>query len=215
MNDTESMETTTQLKKLTLKGLSELKRVWGENSQRVFSFRNLKEVIVSDCKILQTLFPSSLAKTLEKLEKLKIESLSISNCPNLQYLFSSSAAKNLMNLEEIRVEKCGSMKEIVAKWGHEDEHEGKGEDKYENEMRFAKLEILTLCSLPKFESFYTGSSTLNFPSLKKVEFTKCYNMTIFHHGDKVPAELMVTIDGVHWEGGINSVIIQQLEEVAA
>ncbi|KAL2337373.1 hypothetical protein Fmac_011819 [Flemingia macrophylla] len=204
MNDTQIMETPSQLKKLTLSGLSDLTHVWGNNTKGVLIFSNLQEVVVANCKNLQTLFPAALAKNLEKLEKLEIKV-----CHKLQEIVEKE--ENLMNLEEITVKDCGSAREIVAKERDEDEHKD-GEDKYENEMIFWKLKILNLESLPKFESFYSGSSTLNFPSLKEVKFTKCCREKIFRHGDKVPAKLNVTIDGVHWEGDVNSVIIQQFEE---
>ncbi|XP_020224999.1 uncharacterized protein LOC109806876 [Cajanus cajan] len=74
MNDTEIIETASRLKILTLKGLSELKHVWENNSQGVLIFQNLQQVVVSGCKILQTLFPALLAKNLRELEKLEIES---------------------------------------------------------------------------------------------------------------------------------------------
>jgi len=78
-DDTEIMESESQLKILTLNGLSKLTRVWEKDSHRILIFRNLQEVVVSDCAKLQTLFPASLAKSLKDLKKLKIDS-----CENLQ-----------------------------------------------------------------------------------------------------------------------------------
>ncbi|KAL2337371.1 hypothetical protein Fmac_011817 [Flemingia macrophylla] len=206
MNGTEVMETQSQLKKLTLQKLPELRRVWGKNDQGIITFPNLQEFVVSNCENLQTLLPVSLAKNLEGLEKLEIKS-----CPKLQQIVKKE--EKLTTLEEITVKDCGPVNEIVAKEGDEDEHKGQGGDKHENELIFGKLEILNLDSLPKFESFYTGSLTLNFPSLKEMEFTKCYGVKIFRHGDKMPAELKVTIDGVHCEDDIKSAIMKQSEEV--
>ena len=60
-----------QLKNLTLEGLSELKHVW-EKYQGNHIFQNLQQVSVSNCESLQTLFPVALARTLEKLETLEI-----------------------------------------------------------------------------------------------------------------------------------------------
>lgn len=56
---------------------------------------------------------------------------------------------------------------------------------------------------------------MNSPSLKEVGFTKCYSTKLFHLGDKVRTILKVTIDGVDWEGDINSAPMQQFEEEAA
>jgi len=83
MNHTDIMEVSSQLKILTLKWLSELTHIWENNSQEVLSFPNLQEIVVIGCKKLKTLFPASLAKTLEKLEKLEIES-----CYELQEIFA-------------------------------------------------------------------------------------------------------------------------------
>ena len=77
-DDTEIKETESQLKILTLNGLSELTHVWEKDTHRILIFRNLQEVVVSDCSKLQTLFPASLAKSLKDLKKLKIDS-----CENL------------------------------------------------------------------------------------------------------------------------------------
>ncbi|GAU40299.1 hypothetical protein TSUD_362790 [Trifolium subterraneum] len=67
-----------QLKNLTLEGLSELKHVWGKNYQGKLMFKNLLHVSVIDCEGLKTLFPAAVAKNIKKLETLKIES-----CENL------------------------------------------------------------------------------------------------------------------------------------
>ncbi|MCI31168.1 hypothetical protein A2U01_0052379, partial [Trifolium medium] len=75
---------------------------------------------------------------------------------------------------------CESLIEIVAK--EEDEPN-------EGEMLFTELSILSLTSLPKLGSFYSGNFTLNFSSLKHVSFTKCNNTKVFRLGDKVPDEL--------------------------
>ncbi|KAL2335897.1 hypothetical protein Fmac_010343 [Flemingia macrophylla] len=197
-----------QLRVLKLSKISELQSIKSEDSSWLNTIcEKIRELHVSECPHLITLAQTSSFSCLKEV--------CISNCPDLEYLFSSSAVKRLVNLEEITIEECESVKEIVAKEGAEDEHTGEGEEKYENEMIFAKLEILTLDSLPKFKSFYTGSATLNFPSLKVVQFNECFSVKIFRHGDKVPVELKVAIDGVHREGGIDSVIIQQFEELVA
>jgi len=80
-DDTEITEAESQLKILTLNGLSELTHVWEKDTQRILIFRNIQEVAVSDCAKLKTLFPAFLAKSLKDLKKLKIAS-----CENLQDL---------------------------------------------------------------------------------------------------------------------------------
>ncbi|KAG4377903.1 hypothetical protein GLYMA_18G226850v4 [Glycine max] len=60
------------LKKLTLKGLSNLKCVWNKTLRRILSFPNLQVVFVTKCRSLATLFPLSLAKNLVNLETLTV-----------------------------------------------------------------------------------------------------------------------------------------------
>jgi len=129
----------------------------------------------------------------------------VQGCPRLRYLFTFSVAKKLVNLKEILVEQCESLKEIVAK----------EEDEDENEMIFMKLEYLTLISLDKFESFYTGSSTLSFPSLRRVWVEKCFSTKIFRRRDKVPPKFRVAIDEIRYKGDTKSLITQQFEEEAS
>ncbi|QCE02819.1 disease resistance protein RPS2 [Vigna unguiculata] len=74
MDDNNIMEAPSPLKILTLKWLSELTHIWKNNSQEVLSFPNLQEIVVSGCEKLKSLLPASLAKGLEKFEKLEVES---------------------------------------------------------------------------------------------------------------------------------------------
>jgi hypothetical protein len=72
-SDAEIMGTTSQLKKLTLENLPRLTHVWKKNLKVSHNFQNLQQVIVVNCKNLETLFPVTLAENLMKLEELKIE----------------------------------------------------------------------------------------------------------------------------------------------
>ncbi|KAL3009270.1 hypothetical protein AAZX31_07G074700 [Glycine max] len=128
---------------------------------------------------------TNLVYSTSRLSFSRLKKVSTFNCPHMQHLFTYSEAKKLMNIEEITNKECESVTEIIAKDGDENEHKGE------------------------------GSSTLNSPSLKEVGFTKCYSTKLFHLGDKVRTILKVTIDGVDWEGDINSAPMQQFEEEAA
>ncbi|KAL2335895.1 hypothetical protein Fmac_010341 [Flemingia macrophylla] len=193
-----------QLTILTLDEVSMLQSIVSKNSLWLNTIcEKLHELNVYSCPHLMTLVHSPSRVSFSCLKQ-----VSIIRCPNLHNLFTSSAAKKLINLENITVKHCQSVMKIVANERDENEHKGEGED----ELIFGKLEILKLVSLPKFESFYTGRSTLNFPSFKDVRFTNCDSTKIFRLGDKVPATLKVEIDGDYWKGDINSVIMKQLEE---
>jgi len=50
---------TFSLKKMTLNNLPNLTKVWRDkNPEGIFSFQSLQEVVVNNCEILETLFPS-------------------------------------------------------------------------------------------------------------------------------------------------------------
>jgi hypothetical protein len=124
----------------------------------------------------------------------------VEDCFGLEYLFSSSTANTLNVLKEMHVTNCGSIQNIVT-------NENKNED--ENSIiTSGKLQFLTLTLLPKIETFYSGSSILNFPSLRKVSISKCYNMNAFCFGEAVTIEeLKVTKDGVYTKGELNDMML--------
>jgi len=72
MNGEEGIGSTFHLQKLALEKLPKLKDVWERNGKGTESFQNLKLVDVSECDNLEIVFPLSLAKTLKKLDELKI-----------------------------------------------------------------------------------------------------------------------------------------------
>ena len=62
----------TQLKKLFMRRLPKLKRVWNKDPKGMFSFPNLQEIKVWECERLKSLFPTSVAKCLKQLDNLRI-----------------------------------------------------------------------------------------------------------------------------------------------
>nr|POE45933.1 disease resistance protein [Quercus suber] len=64
--------TVTQLKKLCLRRLPKLKRVWNKDPQETFSFPNLQQISVWKCESLKSLFPTSVARCLKQLDDLRI-----------------------------------------------------------------------------------------------------------------------------------------------
>ncbi|KAJ1392583.1 Leucine-rich repeat domain superfamily [Sesbania bispinosa] len=186
-----------QLERLELRNLSQLKSIGLEHSWVGPLLKNLKALYVCACNYLTNLTPSMVSFS-------NLIELNVNDCHGLKYLFPFSTAKTLHALKEMHLTNCHSIEEIVLGEDHE-----AGED---DEMIFKQLETLALSSLPKLGSFYSGSSTLKFPSLKQVLFSQCYSTKVFRLGDIVPAEdLKVTIDGVCWEGDINDVIVQQFD----
>ncbi|GAU40297.1 hypothetical protein TSUD_362770 [Trifolium subterraneum] len=185
-----------QLKTLEVIDLSQLESIGFEHSWIGPFIENLQDIRVFYCANLTNLTAFTVSFS-------KLETINVQNCDGLKYLFTSSTAKTLSVLKEMILVNCKSIIEIVAK---------EGDEPNEGAMPFMELSVLTLGSLPKLGSFYSGSFTLSFSSLKEVSFTQCNNTKVFRLGDKVPDELKVTIDGVICEGDKNEVIMQQIDE---
>ena len=62
-----------KLRVLRLFDLPKLKHVWSSDLQTILTFPNLHSIEVSNCKSLKSLFPVSVAKSLEQLEQLTIK----------------------------------------------------------------------------------------------------------------------------------------------
>jgi hypothetical protein len=67
----------TQLKKLTLSDLPNLKHIWNEDPHDIINFGNLSTVNVSMCQSLSYIFPFSLCEDLVHLEMLHIKSCGV------------------------------------------------------------------------------------------------------------------------------------------
>ncbi|GLT87800.1 hypothetical protein SLE2022_058610 [Rubroshorea leprosula] len=93
---TESDAENYQFKELYIDRLPRLQHVWNKNLQEIDTFQNLESVTVSRCEGLNHLFPFSLAKSLFKLKRLKIES-----CTSLEEIV---AMKSAVKEEEVNFE---------------------------------------------------------------------------------------------------------------
>jgi len=134
MNAEESTASAIHLQKLTLEKLPHLKDVWERNDKGTKSFQNLKLVNVSECRDLQTVFPFTLAKSLKKLDELKImhchglheivrkeedttavfvfpclTTLKLADLPELLYFYPDSFTLECSTLKELVVWKCPKM----------------------------------------------------------------------------------------------------------
>lgn len=189
-----TFEDLTQLK---LSKMPWLKHLWKENSEiRDFKLQKLE---VSECDGLETFVLSSIS--FQNLKKLKV-----SKCHGLSSLVTSSAAKSLLHLTKMVIFECNIMTEIVASEGREavdeiacegveavDEiasEECEAVDEITSEKReavgeitFRQLKSLTLRSLGRLTSFYSGNCTIIFPSLEELTVIKCPQLKIFSNGD--------------------------------
>ncbi|KAL5809788.1 hypothetical protein ACOSQ3_030479 [Xanthoceras sorbifolium] len=161
------------LKQLSLVGLPELLHLWKEDSQPSTVFENLTSLDVKGCKNLKTLVPFSVA-----LEKLK--TLTVWNCNGLTNLMTLSTAKTLVQLKAISIGCCEMLEEIIIDMRDEEIMTAEGEkDAAIDKITFSMLNSFELWCLPNLTSFYSGSNTLECPSLTTINITICPKMEKF------------------------------------
>ena len=129
-----------QLRVLNLFNLPKLKHVWISYPEAILTFQNLRKVDVSQCKTLKSLFPISVAKSLEQLESLhindcglmeeivaleegletttefvfpRITSLSLELLPELKYFYPGKHTSKWPSLKFLKICKCNKVR-IVA-----------------------------------------------------------------------------------------------------
>ncbi|KAM4108511.1 hypothetical protein ACB094_03G050500 [Castanea mollissima] len=126
----------TQFKVLKLINLPKLKHVWSLDPQEILTFQNLHEVTVFNCKSMKSLFPASVAKSLEQLEKLQIYdcgleeivateegletvtkfvfprlvSLSLQLMPDLKCFYPEKHTIEWPSLKQLMIHKCDKVK---------------------------------------------------------------------------------------------------------
>ncbi|MED6159709.1 hypothetical protein PIB30_044713 [Stylosanthes scabra] len=192
-----------QLKYLEITNLHKLSSIGFEQPWMAPLLQNLETLYILECNRLANLASSS-AVSFFYLTQLYVE-----NCAGLKYLFTSSTAKSLGALKRLSISKCESLETVVV-------HEKR--DKPNDMVLFSKLSTLCLNELPQLECFYTGNSTLYFPSLYSSVFftiTKCNKMKTFSHGEVLPKFMHGKIDEVSWYSDLNAAVQKQFEKAIA
>ncbi|XP_047177850.1 uncharacterized protein LOC124844879 isoform X2 [Vigna umbellata] len=156
-------------------------------------FQSLQSLTITNCKLVENIFDfemipqtSDINETqlhkivLQNLSNLvsiwkddtcqilkynNLQSITVAGSPNLNYLFPVSITKDLENLESLDVRNCRAMKEIVG-WD-------KGTNENVITFKFPHLKTVSLRSLLELVSFYGGTHTLEWPSLKRLLILRC------------------------------------------
>ncbi|EEF30739.1 Disease resistance protein RPS2, putative [Ricinus communis] len=187
-----------QLRKLVMEDLPNLKHVWNEDRLGLVSFDKLSSVYVSQCDSLITLAPSSACfQSLTTLDLVK--------CNKLESLVASSTAKSLIQLTEMSIKECDGMKEILTNEG----------DEPNEEIIFSRLRSLKLQCLPSLLSFCSSVHCFKFPFLTQVIVRQCPKMQVFSRGSVITPKLQSVqqltedkTDKERWSGNLNATIQQ-------
>ncbi|PWA95369.1 NB-ARC domains-containing protein [Artemisia annua] len=122
--------------------------------------------------------------------------LQIDACDKLVKLFPVSVAQGLVNLQNLTIDRCGSLEEVI--WDG-DEETSKSETEHSEYIMFRSLAKIHLYVLKRLERFYSGNSTIKYPSLVDVEFWYCPSMKIWgpgiHETPKLKFVNSVQLDG--------------------
>ncbi|KAK3227604.1 hypothetical protein Dsin_007466, partial [Dipteronia sinensis] len=98
--------------------------------------------------------------------------MKVYNCSSLRYIFTPSVILGLMQLQKLEIKNCAIMEEIITK-------EGENDAAAIEKITFLQLNCLVVESLPNLTSFYSGSSTLECPSLTTIDISYCPKMETF------------------------------------
>ncbi|TXG71309.1 hypothetical protein EZV62_006244 [Acer yangbiense] len=185
---------------LDLGQLSDL-HMWEESSEFGNFFQNLKRLTLLECVNLTSLMLSSM--TFENLTTLEVN-----KCGGLLNLMVPSVAKSLVQLTRMDITDCEMIEEIIT-------HK---EDEAVNQIIFNWLEYLGLNCLPSLTVFYSGSWTIEFPSLQQVVVKRCPNMKFFSQGlVSTPRlhtlQIAETEDVGCWEGDLNTTIEHRMPRI--
>ncbi|KAL2317351.1 hypothetical protein Fmac_031227 [Flemingia macrophylla] len=179
----------TNLASLSMHSLYSLHKVFNDPYSRC-SLKNLREFGLGNCPKLASLFMSSIAQTLEKLEVLnihdcselkhiieeveegnadyfpKLRSLDIRNCKELEYIFPVSFTRGLAKLEKVNIRDNCNLKYV---FGNEREHH------HQTHIQITLLSLyrLHLHSLPNLIYLWPYYCSSSLPNLKVLEYTDC------------------------------------------
>ncbi|KAI4353332.1 hypothetical protein L6164_002291 [Bauhinia variegata] len=168
------MKEISQLKKLKLSGLPNLKHIWNKEIHRIISFKNLLTVDVVDCENLESVFPVSLSKDLVQLQEVRIVSsgiveifstedgleecrfdlpqltkLALCNLIKLKCFYPGRHILDCPSLKHLNIYHCGTLQTFTFDHSVFQQAYGMGEDEFAQvlfplEKVCTKLELMAL-----------------------------------------------------------------------
>ncbi|KAL7588137.1 hypothetical protein Lser_V15G39995 [Lactuca serriola] len=148
-----------QVEQIRLHDLKNLKLLF-DCSFHYISLRNLQDITISSCSSLLTVFPLSVAQGLYNLRRIHIW-----DCSSLVVVISGGD-------EQTTVSDIEQTEDIEIEVGIHDAN-----------IEFRWLARIDLTNLPQLKSFYSGDSTIKYPSLKFIQVKNCPSMkSTWGHG---------------------------------
>ena len=99
-----------------------------------------------------------------------LTSIDIRWCPNLRYLFPPSIAKLLVELQSVNLQDNNMMENIVQR---------DGEEEAADTIVFPKVSSFKLYNLPNLMSFCIEAYSFEWPSMKEIKISFCYELKTF------------------------------------
>ncbi|CAI9299265.1 unnamed protein product [Lactuca saligna] len=116
-------------------------------------FSQVEDIRLTDLKSLKLLFDCSF----QYISLRNLQDIEISDCYSLLTVFPLSVAQGLSNLRRLEIRGCNSLMVVIS---------GGDEHTAENDIVFPRLTHILLWFLPQLKSFYSGDSTVKYPSLE-------------------------------------------------
>ncbi|XP_023747254.1 disease resistance protein At4g27190 [Lactuca sativa] len=126
-------------------------------------FSQVEQIRLTDLKNLKLLFDCSF----QYISLRNLQAIEVARCTSLSVLFPLSVAQGLSNLRKIRIRRCTSLMVVIS---------GGDEQTTDNDIEFPRLTRIELGFLPQLKSFYSGDSTVKYPSLEFIKVENCPSM---------------------------------------
>ncbi|CAI9271028.1 unnamed protein product [Lactuca saligna] len=172
---------TDSVKKLVQTMEQDAMQIFGERETKEKFFAQMEEIILVDLQCLELLWDCPH----QYISFGNLQIIKIKGCPSLVSLIPVDVAQGLVNLSEIEIQDCDNLVVVISGSG---EHKNDGEieqtegTEIDAEIVFSCLTSISLSGLSGLESFYSGHSTIKYPSLKFIKVEGCVSMTRWGHG---------------------------------
>ncbi|XP_031263105.1 probable disease resistance protein At4g27220 [Pistacia vera] len=174
----------------------------------------LEEIYIRDCNNLEEIFgkketlDEELDHTITSPSLGNLTTIQIYDCDKLKNLFTPSIVKCLVKLKSLKIWGCSTIEEIVTN------EKGEKEASIER-IVFPSLYYLDLYYLDNLTCFSSGSYTIEYPSLERLEIGECGKMKTFGYGEQVTPKLKkVLVEGwvERWKDNLNATVQEYFNE---